>query len=65
MKLGEILLRRKLISQQQLNEVLTEQQLNCKPLGELLVEHSAISKQDLEVSLQEQKWRKNGFWVIK
>jgi N-acetylglucosaminyldiphosphoundecaprenol N-acetyl-beta-D-mannosaminyltransferase len=64
MKLGEILLRRNLISQQELEQILTQQPLSQRRIGDLLLEQAAISEQDLNVSLLEQWWRNHGFWVI-
>jgi hypothetical protein len=64
MKLGELLIRKKLISQEQLNQALELQaSMQCR-LGELLVERSLISIDNLTRALQEQYWRNNGFWVI-
>ena len=64
MLLGEILIRKSLITDQQLNSVLTEQEQKQKKLGELLLDVGLISNEDLERSLQEQYWRNNGYWVI-
>lgn len=64
MKIGEILLRKKLLSGQQLAKLLTEQQSASRKLGELLLEQGIISETDLVTGLQEQRWRKEGFWVI-
>ena len=64
MLLGEILIQKKLISRQQLNFVLTQQQKKQKKLGELLLNLSFISAEELEKALQEQYWRKHGYWVI-
>ncbi|PSB10412.1 hypothetical protein C7B61_12035 [filamentous cyanobacterium CCP1] len=64
MKLGELLVRKKLISQEQLNQALELQaSMHCQ-LGELLVDRSLISAEHLTRALQEQYWRNNGFWVI-
>lgn len=64
MKLGEILIRRRLMSPKQVEQILAEQQLHPKQMGELLIKHHLISTTDLTVALQEQQWRKNGYWVI-
>lgn len=64
MPLGEILLRRKTISPEQLEQILAEQHENPKHLGTLLLEHTLISQSELTSSLQEQYWRRNGYWVI-
>lgn len=64
MKLGEILVQKNLIVNQQLDPVLAKQQRCGKKLGELLVEEKLISPTDLNQALREQYWRKHGFWVI-
>ncbi len=64
MLLGEILIRKKIISFQQLNLILTQQQITKKKLGELLLELGLISGEELEKALQEQYWRQHGYWVI-
>ncbi|NJR60513.1 MAG: hypothetical protein HC769_17755 [Cyanobacteria bacterium CRU_2_1] len=64
MKLGELLVRKRLISQAQLEQSLAWQASNHQMLGDLLLEQSLISPDDLCKALQEQYWRNNGFWVI-
>jgi len=64
MKLGQLLIRKQLISYQQLELVLLLQQENHKKLGELLLEKGLICQEKLNIALKEQYWRKNGFWVI-
>ncbi len=64
MLLGEILIRKNLISCQQLNSILTQQQTTKKKLGESLLEDGLISAEELEKALQEQYWRQHGYWVI-
>lgn len=64
MKLGEILVRKHLISQDQLDQLLAIQPLSNRPLGEILIERSIISTDTLSNVLKEQYWRNNGFWVI-
>ncbi|MFB2893028.1 hypothetical protein ACE1CI_08960 [Aerosakkonemataceae cyanobacterium BLCC-F50] len=63
-KLGWILVNKKIISQAQLESVLTIQFRCEKKLGELLLEQKLISHQQLEQALKEQYWRRNGYWVI-
>lgn len=63
-KLGWILVDKKIISQAQLESVLTIQFRYDKKLGELLVEQKLISRKQLEQALKEQYWRQNGYWVI-
>lgn len=64
MKLGEILIRKKLVSQEQLEPIIIKQSQTRKRLGEILLERSLISPDDLMTALREQYWRNNGFWVI-
>ena len=64
MKLGEILLNKKLLTPEQLDSLLPQQPETGKKLGELLREQQWISSEDLERALQEQYWRRNGYWVI-
>lgn len=64
MKLGEILLRKRLVSPQQLELVLAVQPFHSKKLGELLLEFGILSAEDLARCLKEQSWRQNGFWII-
>lgn len=64
MKIGEILLRKKLVSPNQLNRAIGKQGETRQKLGEVLLEDSLISSDDLDMALKEQYWRKNGFWVI-
>ncbi|OKH37947.1 hypothetical protein NIES2119_12085 [[Phormidium ambiguum] IAM M-71] len=63
-KLGWILVNKKIISQAQLESVLTTQFRYDKKLGELLVEQKLISRKQLDQALKEQYWRRNGYWVI-
>ncbi|NES84487.1 MAG: hypothetical protein F6K10_25485 [Moorea sp. SIO2B7] len=64
MKLGEILINRKLISWEKLKPIIAKQLSNEKRLGEILVEEKLISDEYLAIALREQYWRKNGFWTI-
>ena len=64
MLLGEILIRKKLLTSNQLNSILTQQKKNHKKLGEFLLNLELISTEELEKALQEQYWRNNGYWVI-
>jgi len=63
-KLGWILVDKKIISQTQLESVLTTQFRHNKKLGELLIEQNLISPKQLQQALKEQYWRQNGYWVI-
>ncbi len=62
--LGEILIRKNLITSEQLISILIQQKTVKKKLGELLLDLGLISTQQLEKALQEQYWRQNGYWVI-
>ncbi|OZH52681.1 hypothetical protein AFK68_22760 [Hydrocoleum sp. CS-953] len=64
MKMGEILLRRQFISQNQLKEAINIQTSLHLKLGELLVFQGWIQPQNIEEALKEQYWRENGDWII-
>lgn len=64
MLLGQILIRKNLISHDQLERVIDQQNRNRKKLGELLLQNRLIASEQLEEALKEQYWRRNGFWVI-
>ena len=64
MKLGEILLQRKMVSADQLEQAIAKQQNTKKKIGELLLEDGLISREILRKALLEQYWRHNGYWVI-
>ncbi|GEM_PF-6316122 len=54
-ELGQLLIMKGMISQQQLEEALSEQQKTKKFLGEILVEKGFVSKEILLECLTEQK----------
>ncbi|MFM6191661.1 MAG: hypothetical protein ACKPEN_03725 [Planktothrix sp.] len=64
MKLGEILVRKGLISSTQVEQAITVQKICYLKLGELLVSEGWIQTTDIEQALLEQKWRQKGLWVI-
>ncbi len=64
MKIGEILIRRQLISQAQLEQAIDIQSSSHQKLGELLMFQGSLQQDDLEMALREQYWRQNGYWVI-
>jgi hypothetical protein len=64
MKIGEILVRKKLVSSQQLDSLLVVQNFVAQPLGELLVNEGLVTREQVQNALDEQYWRKKGFWVI-
>ena len=64
MKIGEILIRRELISQAQLDQAIDIQASCSQKLGELLMFQGWIQPDDLEMALTEQYWRNNGYWLI-
>lgn len=64
MKLGQILIRKKLISKAQLEYLLQIQERSAKRLGDLLLANGFVSDRDLNDALLEQHWRNKGFWVI-
>jgi hypothetical protein len=63
-RLGELLLHRKLISPQQLEQAIEQQQGSEKPLGQILVEMNFISLEQIDRVLGEQNIRRSGFWII-
>jgi hypothetical protein len=66
MQLGQILVKKKLISSSQL-EKMVELQRNSKrsqKLGELFMSQGLITNRQLNDSLLEQQWRSQGLWVI-
>lgn len=62
--LGEILVRKGLISQAELEQALAEQSSSQKKLGEILIEKNLIPQEKLEKIIEKQYWQKNGFWLI-
>lgn len=62
-KLGALLVKSKIISQMELEQLLEEQQQTREKLGELLIKKSLISRQRLESLLIEQSWRRQGMWL--
>jgi hypothetical protein len=64
MLLGEILIRKKLITCQQLEKALIKQKTHKQKLGAILLNLGFISHDELKGSLKEQYWRRNGYWVI-
>ncbi|PZV15253.1 MAG: hypothetical protein DCF20_10720 [Pseudanabaena sp.] len=61
MQLGEILIRKKLISQTQLEQTLALIESTDKQLGELLLDNGEIFGTQLKEALNELYWRNNGF----
>lgn len=64
MLLGEILVRKKLVSSTQLTQTIEKQVKKPRKIGELLIEEQLISSSELQTALKEQYWRRNGYWVI-
>jgi type IV pilus assembly protein PilB len=64
MKLGQILIKKGLISPQDLQQTVQIQPQTDRPLGELLRMKGLISDDELARALQEQQWRQKGYWVI-
>ncbi|MEB3282645.1 MAG: hypothetical protein VKK42_27375 [Lyngbya sp.] len=61
MRLGQILVRKQLISFSQLEQILTLQSSYSQKLGELMVMQGLIEHKDLKLAIKEQYWRENGF----
>jgi len=64
MLLGQILLYKKWISSEQLEETISEAKKSDRPLGEVLLERGLLAQEQLQKALQEQYWRRQGYWVI-
>lgn len=64
MILGEILVKKKVISSDQLEEVIRLQSSYHKKIGELLMMQGFIQESELQQALKEQYWRRNGYWMI-
>jgi aspartate ammonia-lyase len=64
MTLGQILLYKKWISSEQLEETISEAEKSDRPLGEVLLERGLLAQEQLQKALQEQYWRRQGYWVI-
>ena len=62
-KLGQLLVERKIIKQQVLNEVLHLQNQTQNKLGEILIEHKHISKNIINAILFEQYARRQGLFL--
>ncbi len=63
-RIGQLLVHKKLISSTDLDEGLAVQNVTGKKLGEILVQRNLVPQPELERILQEQHWRNAGFWVI-
>jgi N-acetylglucosaminyldiphosphoundecaprenol N-acetyl-beta-D-mannosaminyltransferase len=63
-KLGQLLVRKNVISPSSLEQLLQEQKQSNYRLGEYLVEQSILSPAQLENTLLEQCWRRKGVWMI-
>lgn len=64
MLLGQILLKKKWISPNQLERMVHQQEQSDYKLGELLLQEGFIAQDQLEQALKEQYWRRNGYWII-
>jgi hypothetical protein len=66
MQLGQILVKKKLVSSLQLEEMVELQNQNkrSQKLGELFMSQGLITHRQLNDSLLEQQWRSQGLWVI-
>lgn len=64
MQLGQILLKKKWISAEQLEAAIQQQASKPHRLGDVLIEQGVIIHEQLDHALKEQYWRNNGFWVI-
>ena len=64
MPVGQILLRKRWLTSQQLATALELQSSYRLLLGEVLLRCGYVKSHQIEKALQEQKWRGQGFWVI-
>lgn len=66
MQLGQILVKKKLVSSSQLERMveLQNKTRRSQKLGELFMLQGLITKSQLNDSLLEQQWRSQGLWVI-
>lgn len=64
LKLGEIMLNKRWISEEQLEHALSLAAQHNTRLGEMLLQLGWIGEKQLEQALKEQYWRQHGFWVI-
>jgi hypothetical protein len=66
MQLGQILVKKKLVSSSQLEKMveLQNKTRRSQKLGELFMLQGLITKSQLNDSLLEQQWRSQGLWVI-
>ncbi|PSB04822.1 hypothetical protein [Merismopedia glauca] len=62
--LGELLVRKKVITRSQLRECLAVQRQTKQKLGEIILEKRLLSAQEISLILKEQHWRNLGYWVI-
>lgn len=63
-RLGQLLVQKKMLKPSELEECLQVQQDCSQKLGEILVQKNLVSETILEKTLKEQYWRNTGFWVI-
>lgn len=63
-KLGTIFVEQKLISKEQLETALAEQQNSSQKLGEILVQKQWITSEQLENALQQQHWYRRAFDIL-
>ena len=62
-KLGDLLIKHKVISERKLQSILNHQEFSPKKLGEIMVQRKIISAEQLGKFLQEQYLRRQGLWL--
>jgi hypothetical protein len=62
--LGELLVKKKVLTRSQLRECLAMQRQTQQKLGEIILQKRLLSPRQLNVMLKEQHWRNFGYWVI-
>jgi UDP-glucose 4-epimerase len=62
--IGELLVRKRVITRSQLRECLAIQRQTKQKLGQIILEKRLLSPKELSLFLKEQHWRNFGYWVI-
>ena len=60
-RVGEVLLKRGIVSQEQLSQALTEQRVSRLKLGEILIKQGLVTRYQLRHALNQQRWHN---WTV-
>ena len=60
-RVGEVLLKRGIVSQEQLSQALTEQRVSKLKLGEILIKQGLVTRYQLRHALSQQRWHN---WTV-